>query len=122
MASGSQTEMHASARGRIMAMDSAYHVTDDNQQKDVVVAASYCGVLPARFMARHRPRGIVGVDCGIGPEGASISGLWYLEALNIPSAVADVDTVVLGNGEDVYHRGIVSRLNRPPVTAEWKKA
>jgi hypothetical protein len=96
-----------------MAMDSAYHVTGDNQQKDVIVAASYCGVLPARFMARHQPRGVIGVDCGIGPEGASISGLWYLEALNIPSAVADVDTVVLGNGEDVYHRGIVSRLNRP---------
>jgi len=113
MESESQIEMLSSTRGRIMTMDSAYHVIGENYQRDVVVAASYCGVLPARFMARHEPRGVIGVDCGIGPEGASISGLWYLEALNIPSAVADVNTVVLGNGEDVYRRGIVSRLNRP---------
>lgn len=113
MASDLQTEMFSSSRGRIMAMDSAYHVASENRKNDVVVAASYCGVLPARFMAQHQPRGVVGVDCAIGPEGASIAGLWYLEALNIPGAVADVDTVILGNGEDVYRQGIVSRLNRP---------
>jgi uncharacterized protein YunC (DUF1805 family) len=96
-----------------MAMDSAYDVRAQNSGSDVVVAASYCGVLPARFMARHHPRGIVGVDCAIGPEGASIAGLWYLEALNIPTAVAAVDTVLLGNGVDVYNNGVVSRLNRP---------
>ena len=96
-----------------MAMDSAYHVAASNRENDVVVAASYCGVLPARFMGRHRPRGVIGVDCGIGPEGASIAGLWYLEALNIPAAAADVATVVLGDGDDVYRRGVVSRVNRP---------
>ncbi len=108
-----QTEIVRSERGRIVAMDSAYHVAEVNRDRDVVVAASYCGVLPARFMGTHRPRGIVGVDCGLGPEGASIAGLWYLEALNVPTAVADVAGVVLGDGEDVYHRGTVSRLNRP---------
>lgn len=94
-------------------MDSAYHVASANSGRDVVVAASYCGVLPARFMARHHPRAVIGVDCGIGPEGASIAGLWYLEALNIPGAAADVNTVILGDGEDVYRNGVVSRVNRP---------
>jgi hypothetical protein len=94
-------------------MDSAYHVSEANRDRDVVVAASYCGVLPARFIAQHRPRGVIGVDCAIGPEGASIAGLWYLEALNIPAVAADVETVVLGNGEDVHQRGVVSRVNRP---------
>lgn len=98
-----------------MTMDSAYHVTAANRDHDVVVAASYCGVLPARFMARHHPHAILGVDCGIGPEGASIAGLWYLEALNIPGAAADVGTVILGNGQDVYCNGVVSRLNRPAL-------
>ena len=96
-----------------MAMDSAYHVAESNRDRDVVVAASYCGVLPARFMGQHRPRGVIGVDCGIGPDGASIAGLWYLEALNIPAAAADIATVILGNGEDVYRQGVVSRVNRP---------
>lgn len=108
-----QTEVLQGPRGRIMTMDSAYHVAAANAGRDVVVNASYCGVLPARFIGRHRPRGTIGVDCGIGPAGAAIAGLWYLEALNIPAAVADVDTVLLGNGVDLYERGVVSFANRP---------
>jgi hypothetical protein len=96
-----------------MTMDSAYDVDASNQDKDVVVNASYCGVLPARFIGRHRPRGAIGVDCGIGPAGAGIAGLWYLEALNIPAAVADVMSVQLGNGDDLYENGVVSFVNRP---------
>jgi len=101
------------ARGQVMTMDSAYDVRANNRDVDVVVNASYCGVLPARFIGRHRPRGAIGVDCGVGPAGASIAGLWYLEALNIPTAVADVMTVVLGNGDDLYENGVVSFMNRP---------
>jgi uncharacterized protein YunC (DUF1805 family) len=108
-----QTELARSARGRVMAMDSAYHVAPANQGVDVVVNASYCGVLPARFIGAQRPRAAIGVDCGVGPAGASIAGLWYLEALNIPAAVADVMTVRLGDGVDLYRQGVISHLNRP---------
>ena len=83
---GAQTELHAQARGRVMAMDSAYDVAPQNRDRDIVINASYCGVLPARFIAEQRPRGAIGVDCGVGPAGASVAGLWYLEALNIPAA------------------------------------
>jgi hypothetical protein len=108
-----QTELLRGPRGRVMAMDSAYHVAAENRERDVVVNASYCGVLPARFIGRHRPRGTIGVDCGVGPAGAAIAGLWYLEALNVPAAVADVDTVLLGDGVDLYERGVISFANRP---------
>jgi uncharacterized protein YunC (DUF1805 family) len=111
--SDSQTEVFNAPRGRVMAMDSAYHVCEANRRNDVVVAASYCGVLPARFVARHSPRALIGVDCGIGPDGASIAGLWFLEALNVPAVAADVNTVILGDGVDVYRHGVVSRVNRP---------
>jgi uncharacterized protein YunC (DUF1805 family) len=111
--SESQTEVFKVPRGRVMAMDSAYDVSEANRRNDVVVAASYCGVLPARFVARHSPRALVGVDCGVGPEGASIAGLWFLEALNVPAVAADVNTVILGDGVDVYCHGVVSRVNRP---------
>lgn len=112
---GAQTELHAGARGRIMAMDSAYDVAPANRDRDVVINASYCGVLPARFIAEQRPRGAIGIDCGIGPAGASVAGLWYLEALNIPAAVADVMTVRLGDGVDLYTQGRISMLNRPAM-------
>ena len=110
---GAQTELFAGARGRIMAMDSAYDVAPENRDRDVVVNASYCGVLPARFIAAQRPRGAIGVDCGVGPAGASVAGLWYLEALNIAAAVADVMTVRLGDGVDLYRHGIISFANQP---------
>lgn len=112
---GAQTELHAGPRGRIMAMDSAYDVAPDNRDRDVVINASYCGVLPARFIAEQRPRAAIGIDCGIGPAGASVAGLWYLEALNIPAAVADVMTVRLGDGVDLYTQGTVSMLNWPAL-------
>jgi hypothetical protein len=113
MAADPQTEIHSNPRGRIMAMDSAYHVGPANRDRDVVLNASYCGVLPARFIAEHRPRAAIGVDCGIGPAGASIAGLWYLEALEIPAAAADVMTVRLGDGTDLFENGLISVMNRP---------
>ena len=110
-----QTEVHAAARGRVMAMDSAYDVSQNNRDRDVVVNASYCGVLPARFIAAQRPRGAIGIDCAVGPAGASIAGLWYLEALNIAAATADVMGVRLGDGVDLYTQGRISFANRPAL-------
>jgi hypothetical protein len=113
MADGLQTEVYRGGRGRIVTMDSAYHVEPANRGVDIVVNASYCGVLPARFIGEQHPRGAIGVDCGVGPAGASIAGLWYLEALNIPAAVADVMTIQLGDGVDLYEKGVITFLNRP---------
>ena len=114
---GKQTEVLSNSRGRIMCMGSAYDVDESNRGRDIAINASYCGVLPARFICEHVPRGAIGVDCGIGPAGASIAGLWYMEALNIPGAVADVMTVRLGDGVDLYEKGIISMVNRP--ASDW---
>jgi hypothetical protein len=108
-----QTEMYSSPRGAIRALDSAADVLPENRGRDVLVTASYIGVLPARLMRDHLPRAVIGFDGGVGPEGSSIAGLWYFEALNIPAAAVDVMTVVLGDGVDVYEHGRVSFTNRP---------
>ena len=100
-------------RGRVCAMDSAYHVDPSNRGQDVCVNSSYCGVLPARFIAEAAPRGAIGMDCGIGPEGSAIAGLWYLEALDIPAAVADVMSARLGDGMHLYRNGVISFCNQP---------
>ena len=112
---GAQTELFAGPLGRVMAMDSAYDVATDNRDRDIVINASYCGVLPARFIAAQRPRGAIGVDCGVGPAGASVAGLWYLEALQIPAAAADVMTVKLGDGVDLHAHGVISFVNQPAL-------
>ena len=98
-------------RGRICTMDSARYVDARNTGRDVVVPASYVGVLPARMMAIHRPRGVIGHDACVGKDGAGIAGLWYLEALGIPAATADGMTAEMGNGEDLYTNGIVTHVN-----------
>lgn len=97
----------------VVAVDSAYDVDVVNRDRDVVVNASYTGVLPARFIAEQRPAGAIGLDCAVGPGGASIAGLWYLEALQIPAATVDVNDVTLGDGVDVWQHGRISYLNQP---------
>ena len=76
-------------QGRVVAMDSARYVDARNAGRDVVVPSSYLGVLPARLIAPHQPRAVIGHDGCIGKDGAGIAGLWYLEALGIPAAAAD---------------------------------
>ena len=108
-----QTVLSELAEGRIVCVDSAYDVDERNRDRDVMVTASYCGVLCARFASAHMPKGVIGVDCGIGLEGSAIAGLWFYEALNIPGAAVEVMSVELGNGLDVYQQGKISRLNDP---------
>lgn len=96
---------------RIVTMDSARYVDARNRDHDVILAASYIGVLPARLIAPHRPRAVIGHDGGIGKDAAGIQGLYYLEALGIPAAAAEGDSAELGNGRDLYEEGVISRTN-----------
>jgi hypothetical protein len=98
-------------RGRVVTVDSAYDADERNRGRDVVVNASYAGVLPARFVASHAPRGAIGVDCGIGLDGAGIAGLPFLEARGIPAAAAAIATVILGDGERMHDEATISRVN-----------
>lgn len=105
-----------SPQGRVLIFDSATYVEGYVAQApgtagDLVVNASYSGVLCARMVMAARPRAVIGLDCAIGKDGAGIAGLWYYEALGIPSAAVDVMTAEMGNGSDLYDNGIVSRVN-----------
>ncbi len=96
---------------RVVIMDSARYVDSRNTGRDVVVTASYIGVLPARLMAPHKPRAVIGHDGGIGKDAAGIQGLYYLEALGIPAAAVKGDSAELGNGANHYEEGVISRVN-----------
>jgi uncharacterized protein YunC (DUF1805 family) len=108
-----QTVVEENGDRRIVVMDSARWVNESNRDRDVVVAASYVGVLPARMMAVHGPRGVIGHDACVGADGAGIGGLWYLEALGIPAATADGMTAELGHGQDLLTEGKISYVNYP---------
>src|SRR5690606_22132490 len=102
--------------GRILVFDSATYVEGyvagaPGTAGDLVVNASYSGVLCARMVMSAKPRAVIGLDCAIGKDGAGIAGLWYYEALGVPAAAADVMTAEMGNGSDLYDNGIVSRVN-----------
>jgi hypothetical protein len=102
--------------GRVLVFDSAtyvegyvaeYPATSD----DLIVAASYAGVLCAKMIISAKPRAVIGLDCNIGKDGAGIAGLWFYEALEIPAAAADVMTAEMGNGQDLLDNGIITRVN-----------
>lgn len=101
--------------GRALVFDSATHVeayaAAHPCQADVVVAASYAGVLCARMVMSARPRAAIGLDCAIGKDGAGIAGLWYYEALDVPAAAVDTQTAEMGNGRDMWEAGVLSRVN-----------
>ena len=102
--------------GRVLVFDSATYVEGyvagaPGTTGDVVVNASYSGVLCARMVMSAKPRAVIGLDCAIGKDGAGVAGLWYYEALDVPAAAVDVMTAEMGNGNDLYDKGIVSRVN-----------
>ncbi|WP_193312770.1 cupin domain-containing protein [Georgenia subflava] len=102
---------------RVVVLDSATHshrhaaAGGGVPGQDVVVNASYAGVYCARLLQETNPLGTIGIDCGIGKDGAGIAGLWYFEALGVPAAAADIMTVELGNGRELWEEGVISRVN-----------
>ncbi len=54
------------------------HVADAglSARREVIVNASYTGVYRAKLINEIDPLGVIGIDCGIGKDGASIAGLW----------------------------------------------
>ncbi len=95
---------------KVMLMDSARYC-DERNTGDVVIAASYCGVLPVRLIAPHHPRGVIAHDVGIAADGSGVAGLWYLEAIGIPAASVAAESAELGQGRDMYDAGVISRVN-----------
>lgn len=95
---------------RVVTIDSMRYV-DTRNGSDVMVSASYLGVLPARLAAPHRPHAIIGHDGCVGKDGAGIAGLGYLEALGIPAATGAGMSAELGNGDDLYENGVISYVN-----------
>lgn len=104
--------VHQGPRGRIIVMDSMGYVDHRCDVSDVVVCGSHCAPCASQLSARARPRGIIGHDGGMGRERGGVRGLEYWQRLLIPGAAAVASSARVGDGSDIWERGVIGDLNR----------
>jgi len=97
--------------GRIIVMDSITFADERNNSGDVLIGASFCGMLSIRWPLRVDPKGVICHAAGPGRAEAGVNGLYALEALGIPGAAADTMSCRIADGHDMYENGIVSHVN-----------
>ena len=107
-----QYEMLSSARGRILAMDSAGYVDARNDVSDVLICGSHGAPCATQLVAWVRPRGLFIHDAGIGLGEGGVNGLKLLDTYLIPCAAVAGMSAKISDGRDMYHNGLVSRANK----------
>lgn len=97
--------------GRIIVMDSITFADERNNSHDVLVGASFCGMLSIRWPLRVDPKGVICHAAGPGKNAAGVNGLFALEAMGIPGAAAETMSCRIADGRDMYENGVVGYLN-----------
>lgn len=97
--------------GRIIVMDSITFADARNNSGDVLVGASFCGMLSIRWPLRVDPKGVICHAAGPGKDAAGVNGLYALEAMGIPGAAAETMSCRIADGRDMYENGVVGYLN-----------
>lgn len=97
--------------GRIIIMDSITFADERNNSGDVLVGASFLGMLSIRWPLRVDPKGVICHAAGPGLAEAGVNGLYALEALGIPGAAAGTMSCRIADGRDMYDNGVVSHFN-----------
>jgi hypothetical protein len=97
--------------GRILVMDSITFADERNNSGDVLVGASFCGMLAIRWPLRVNPKGVICHAAGPGKDQAGVNGLFALEALGIPGAAAETMSCRIADGMDMYDNGVVGYFN-----------
>jgi hypothetical protein len=106
-----QDVVHQTSEGRILVMDSITFADERNHSGDVLVGASFCGMLSIRWPLRVRPKGVICHEAGPGRDAAGVSGLWALEAEGIAGAAAATHSCRIADGHDMYDNGVISHAN-----------
>lgn len=77
----------------------------------VVVGGSHAAIYAAHLSAKAGIRAALHHDAGIGLDEAGVSGLAYAEMLGMAMVALATDSCRIGDGQDQFARGRVSRLN-----------
>jgi hypothetical protein len=95
---------------RVLVLDSATRLGPDAADA-LVVCGSHGGLYPAWLAAQAGVRAIVLNDAGVGRHQAGISGVHWLDALEIPACAVDYRSARIGDGADAMASGVVSMAN-----------
>jgi hypothetical protein len=100
----------------IVGMDTISHVASSDRGQ-VVLCASHGGVSSGRY-ALQVPLGAVFFnDAGVGKDGAGIAALGMLQAARVPAGAYSHASARIGDVQDAWANGIVSRLNQAALAA-----
>ncbi len=77
----------------------------------VVVGGSHGAAYAAYMSAKFGCRAAIHHDAGIGKDEAGVSGLAYADGLGMAMAAVATATARIGDGQDLYTRGVISRAN-----------
>jgi len=80
-------------------------------QGAVVVGGSHGAVYAAYMSAKFGCRAAIHHDAGIGKDEAGVGGLAYADALGMAMAAVATASARIGDGRDMYARGLISRTN-----------
>ena len=97
---------------RIVVLDSITKLAPSHAYS-VAIAASHGGLYPAMLASKARLRGVIFSDAGVGLDAAGIGGLGLLDNAGLAAAAVDYRSARIGDGADLYRRGIVSHVNEP---------
>ncbi len=86
---------------------------DDTCRGKVLVCGSHGGEYPAWLVARAGCRAVILNDAGIGKDEAGIASLAYLEKCGMAACSIDTMSARIGDANDMFARGIISRANSP---------
>ena len=81
-------------------------------QGAVVIGGSHAAAYAAYMSAKFGCRAAIHHDAGIGKDEAGVGGLAYADRLGMAMAAVATDSARIGDGQDMYARGVISRANR----------
>src|SRR5215831_8764376 len=77
----------------------------------VVIGGSHAAVYAAHMSAKYGCRAAIHHDAGIGKDEAGVSGLAYADKLGMAMAAVATTSARIGDGQDLFRRGVISRAN-----------
>ena len=78
----------------------------------VVIGGSHGAAYAAYMSAKFGCRAAIHHDAGIGKDEAGVGGLPYADRLGMAMAAIATASACIGEGQDMYARGVISRANK----------
>ena len=104
----------------VILIDSISNV-DPSDAGQIMVSGSHGGVSSGEFACRHPLAAVFFNDAGIGKEDAGIAALGMLDRLGVPAGAVSHATARIGDAQDAWDHGVISRLNRSARAAGLKE-